>query len=334
MFVRSTARTAFASLAAISVLAAGASAANATAGDELDPGVTVDTQVIDFATLNAAAGVSTQADQSSRNAYTESQARSGRLVDAAATRTATVGDTTVTWDAALVLDSVVVDTLYGETSAEPQGQGVAIVTAGEQANVTSGTAPLSAGAGLSAGQNAAGGNYINGSCASTTTTGGTATSCFEKYKLKQNSSTRDHFYYGRWATATGASNAWTPTQIDIRSRPHKNNTSIATMSNYWPKAGQNVCAGGGTFGFSASGFSISIPIQQCSDLTPIPNGTTMGVIYDQGAIYNGRSKGTDFGMVVDTFKNKTAYLADYTYVKFCGATYLSCDGNLRKDSTW
>lgn len=108
------------------------------------------------------------------------------------------------------------------------------------------------------------------------------------------------------------------------------------LNNYWPRAGQKLCTSSGEVGFEWQGFSASIPIQDCKEVTPSPDATarSMGVIYDQGAIFDGRAHGTEFGMVYATSKGTNPSMADYNYSKYCRGTYANCDGVLRKDSGW
>ncbi len=318
---------------ATAVVMLGATSATAAA-PSADPGS--DVTVVSgsrLAALSTSAATRGTREAAARR-YVAEQARLGRLVDLTTTKSAVVDDATVVWDAAIALDDVTIETAAVDAPTDA-GVDQAVRVTSHQAPEARGSAvaDLGTGAGLGAPSSYSGGTYLGGNCVSTTTTGGTATNCWQKYKIAQSTSTRDQFYYGRWATAT-ATGGYTPTLIDLRSRPWAGSTAVASLADYWPRAGQKLCTSSGSIGFSSSGFSVTVPIQDCTEVSPAPNGTEMGVRYDQGAIFSGTSHGTEFGMVVNAFKGRVPSMADYTYVKFCYHTYASCAGNLRKDSGW
>lgn len=279
---------------------------------------------------------------SAKREYIDAQARQGRLVDDEFADSSIVNGVAVVWDKPVIVNSVKVDVVSDSTpSPSPGAEGIGI-----QATVDEGSAPtmspVSSGAGLDGLSEVGGGTRVGGWCVSTkSTTGNSLTSCFEKYRLTYKTATNDYFYYGRWATATGKAVDWAPdwlpTRIDLRSRPWTGyENQVKQLNNYWPKSGQKLCTASGEVGFEWQGFKASIPIQDCEDITPGPDATThtMSVLYDQGAIFSGRSHGTEFGMVYATSKNANPPIADYNYAKYCRLTYADCDGVLRKDSGW
>jgi hypothetical protein len=296
---------------------------------------------LDGATLARAARHGGNAGERGRavDSYVRDQMRSGRLVDGADVRSAVVDGVSVVWDSPVTVDKVDVETASDGSSAGPVAEGLG--TQGWVADEPDVLDGVSRGVGLTAVAGVRGGSRTSGYCVTTrSSTGNSLTSCYEKYRLTYATSTRDFYYYNRWATATGTTANlvnWTTTRIDIRSRPWSGQANqVATLNDYWPRAGQNLCTASGSLGYSFQGFSASVPIQDCEDITPTPDATakSMTVIYDQGAVFSGRSHGTEFGLTYATFKGKNPAYADYNYAKYCRGTYLNCDGVLRKDNGW
>lgn len=192
-----------------------------------------------------------------------------------------------------------------------------------------------------------GGTRVSGYCTTTTLRKDQLTSCFAKYRASYSTRSYDYYYYyERWATATGrpattSVGAYRPAIIDIRSRPWRNSTAATRtrqLNDYWPRGGSTGCRDIGSAGYSAAGMSMTVPLQDCEETTPIPNATskTMGVIFDQGRwVQSGRSRTASFGMTVAMDKGYVANMADYSYAKFClGYVCVDQNGVKRVDSGW
>lgn len=271
------------------------------------------------------------------------QARAGRLLDATAIDAAVVDGIATVWEKGNVVDNVRVDTLRKPDGEEIE-QDVAIQTHPADATAED-SAASSTNLGLETLESFSGATWLSGYC---TTTGqadhkNKLTSCYQKYRLSTSTSTRDYFYYNRWATAVGEDISWAPdyqtTRVDVRSRPWTGGTGagsgVASLTNYWPKAAQNNCS---THSFTVSygAFSGTVPIQDCEELTPSPDATvkSMRILYDQGSVFNGRVHGADMSLIYATFKGSNPSYADYSYAKFCRNTYADCTGIARADSGW
>ncbi|MFF2622578.1 hypothetical protein [Oerskovia jenensis] len=339
--MRKTTTACVVALSMVGLLSTPASAAEQTPSLPSEDAGAVTLTAIDAATIATAADAPITSDEAQAvNDHLASQANAGRLLDAGDVTSADVGDATIVWEHGVAIESLEVATEIGEGGAVDQE--VALVTTANPD--AEGSAASSTGLGLAAAGRYSGAAFKGGDCYTTFTTlpnakNNKVTGCWEKFKIDQSTPTRDYWYYGRWATANGGTGASTkPAYIDIRARPWAGSTAVAGLVNYWPKNGNTICSGGSSTSFGYAGFSATIPVQQCSEITPIPNATKkeMGVIYDQGWSYSGVTRGADFGMAVSTFKGAVPSFADYNYVKFCNASAgcANAHGNLRKDAGW
>ena len=334
------------------------SGAPAMADEVADTGtVAVDESVVTLpnAVLEAASvdpATATERD-SAADDFVAEQARSGKLVDAAETNAAVVDGVATVWEDGVDLTSVTVTTAAETDSNDVVAQGFEVIGSadpstedtsdegdtivGDELAADDGVAT---GLGLSGLASPKGGKFLSGYCSTTSKFGDKLTSCYEKYKIKTSTSTRDYYYYGRWATAVGDENCALcfdaiPTRIDIRSRPWSGSAGagFAALVDYWPRAGVKSC-NDHTIEISVKDFSGKIPIQDCEEINPDPGTTSMRVIYDQGKVFSGRTRGVDMGFAYSTLKGKNPQLADYSYAKFCTGTYANCDGVARQDSGW
>jgi hypothetical protein len=285
--------------------------------------------------------------------FVAEQARSGKLVDAAETNASVVDGVATVWEDGVDLTSVKVTTAAETDSADVVAQNFEVIGSADPsaedisdeggATVDDEVAAddgVATGLGLSGLASPKGGKFLSGYCTTTSKYGDKLTSCYEKYKINTSTKTRDYYYYGRWATAVGDENCALcfdaiPTRIDIRSRPWSGSpgAGFAALVDYWPRAGVKSC-NDHTIEISVKDFSGKIPIQDCDEINPVPVNTSMRVIYDQGKVFSGRTRGVDMGFAYSTSKGKNPQLADYSYAKFCTGTYANCDGVARQDSGW
>jgi hypothetical protein len=279
--------------------------------------------------------------------FTAEQAQMGKLVDAAETNASVVDGVATVWENGVDLTSVTVTTAAETDSKDVVAQAFEVIGAadpstenvpnpGDEVLITDEQAAT--GLGMSGLASASGGTFVSGYCTTTSRNDNKLTSCFEKYKIKASTSTRDHYYYGRWATAVGKDCKpycldHKPTRIDVRSRPWSGDQGFAATAGYWPKSGVQNCKDR-SIEISILGFGGKIPIQDCTEINPDPGSNSMRVIYDQGAMFGGRVHGVDMGWAYSTFKGKNPRMADYSYAKFCKGTYATCDAVSRQDSGW
>ena len=279
--------------------------------------------------------------------FTAEQAQSGKLVDAAETNASVVDGVATVWEDGVDLTSVTVTTAAETDSNDVVAQGFEVIgtadpsteiipNTGDEVVITDEEAAT--GLGMSGLASAKGGTFVQSYCTTTSKNSNKLTSCFEKYKLKTSTSTRDYYYYGRWGTAVGkdctpACLDHKPTRIDLQSRPWSGSQGFAAVAGYWPKSGVKHCDDH-TIEISILGFGGKMPIQDCDEITPDPGNTSMRVIYDQGKLFSGRAHGVDMGFAYSTFKGKNPSLADYSYAKFCKGSYANCEGVARQDSGW
>ncbi|MFG1995014.1 hypothetical protein ACGFJ7_34070 [Actinoplanes sp. NPDC048988] len=282
------------------------------------------------------------------DAFVAEQAQSGKLVDAAETNASVVNGVATVWEDGVDLTSVKVTTAATTGSNDVVAQGFEVIGTADPSDedisnkgdeVVIADDRVASGLGLSGLASPKGGTFLKGNCTTTAAKGNKLTSCYEKYKLKTSTSTRDYYYYGRWGTAVGKDCRLCldpkPTRIDLRSKTWSGSqgAGFGALVAYWPKAGVKNCTDH-TIEISILSFGGKIPIQDCDEINPDPGNTSMRVIYDQGATFGGRTHGVDMGFAYSTFKGKNPQLADYSYAKFCTGTYANCDGVARQDSGW
>ncbi|TGN62873.1 hypothetical protein EXE59_02120 [Nocardioides eburneiflavus] len=266
------------------------------------------------------------------DAFILEQSRQGNAVDAASLSTAEVDGAVVVWE-----DGVDVTALQTATTEAESGPTVEMAVESAPADLAPASKVSGNGLGVEAMTGRSGGSWNGGYCTTTVVSSQTLTQCFERLEIvNDGTSTRQTYFYNRWATATGQavdwSTDWKPRKIDIQSRPWAGKRGdFATLLNYWPKSGQNTCSTN-SFSVGVGNFSATVPVWNCEGITPEPNATNikMGVIWSGGAVFDQRSEGADFAMAMTTF-NKPAPMGDYGYAKFCKNTDANCEGVLRKD---
>lgn len=333
-------RTAVAAL--IGVVASVAGALPASAAEPAGPSVT--SINVTAAELRAAAQnpVTRVARERARDAYVSAQSRAGRLVDEVATSAAVVDGLSTVWERGVTVANLQVRSARMPGETEPLAEDFLVESGGDPVAAAASAESSAVGVGLSGAYGVSYGNRLAGSCITTTSgTGNKLTNCYEKYAVtRDGNATYNYFFYNRWATAEGKDISfgldYTPTRIDIRSRPWAGyGGRTDQLNDYRPRAGSSYCSTQ-SWSIGIASFSATVPIQNCEETNPIIDATarSAGVIYDQGAVFSGRVRGTDFSMIVAADGGETPVLADYNYAKYCRGTYATCDGVLRKDSGW
>jgi hypothetical protein len=264
--------------------------------------------------------------------------RSGRLVDTASLHVAVLAGIQAVWEDGVALKQVTVDTVRASASNDVDAEVLGVEAYSDRHTTATGAATS---LGLAGALGVANATFQGGYCTTTKSKiGNKLTSCFQKYRLKARTKTRDFYYYNRYATAEGRAyrlaSDYSPTRIDVRSHPWSGyGRQVAALVNYWPKAGVKDCKDHSvTVGYAS--FSAEMPIQDCKEVNPSPDATakSMRVLYDQGAVFGGRVHGTDMSLVYSTPRGKNPPYADYTAAKYCRKTYNNCDGVSRKDPGW
>lgn len=263
------------------------------------------------------------------DAFVLEQARAGRPIDAGAVCTATVQDLTLVYEQNQTISSIAVDRVTDPADPENGGEAFATtVTENEvpdqpaEEDVAAST--LSTGAGLAAAVNGA--KQQDGACHTLKGKRGNLTACWARYKVDDDNKKNDYFFYDRWATANGKS-ATGPdniaVKIDLRSQAKKN---ITGMVDYAPRTAITNCTQAGDVSLGYQGLSVSMPLSECEEVTPYPDAgaNKMRNVYDQGAVFSGRTHGLEMGVVYSTKSGKTSNADHYSYARFCKATYLSC----------
>lgn len=257
----------------------------------------------------------------------ESSAANGVLYDADDVQSSVVNNTAVAWSESVDLAKVMV------TSTGKQIEGIGTVGS-NSADDTDVTMADMGSKGLT-GKSGTVGDPAGGTV-QVTNSGFKLESGWERYQLKESKSDRDVYYYGHWATAVGKSVTGydpAPYAVEVRSRPKSGTRStFLQLRDYWPKSGSNVCGSGASVSVSVLVFSASLPMQNCSSVSPDPdaNSITMKVSWSAGTCKDSTTEGTDLGMAVDTKPGDKAILSDYSYARFDTAKAL-CNGGTSDD---
>lgn len=316
--------------AGLPLVVVGAASANAS---EAEP-VVHDTATYSAADLeDAVVDNGRKADQ-----FVDDQAAAGRLIDLEEVNTSVLPDVTLVWEDSQNVEKAVVDNVVNPDDSDEGSTAVGIETTDNDSDAV--VVNEASGTGLEASFNGA--SYVTGGCSTATVGRGKMTYCSNKYKVKENGSDYNFYFYDRWITANGSvvNNGPdnNPTKIDVRTRPAQGGGNIQKIVSYTPKNAVKSCNDVGTLGVSGTGFSASIPFSECDELAPYPDASTsvnlMRVVYDQGSIFGGRTHAAEMGVVYRTAGNKDANTANYNYTKFCAGTYLSCDTVTKTSADW
>jgi hypothetical protein len=275
-------------------------------------------ETIDAADLTAASTDPATEDDRAKAAdeFMADGANSGVLYDDDEVSSAVVGDTTVAWSDSVDLSKVIVSP--GTTDDSPIDGIGAIGSNDPNATDVKLTEMGSESLGSVSGQ---WGN-VSGGVVQVTVSGYKLLSGWERWRVRETNSDREVYYYGHWATAVGKSVSGpdkAPYQIDIRSRPKSGlRSTFLQLRNYYPKTSSPSCGSSGSISVSALGFGGSLPMQNCSSLSPDPdaNAIQMKVVWDAGKCKNGTTEGADLALIVDTKPSKVAILSDYSYARF------------------
>jgi hypothetical protein len=272
-------------------------------------------------------------------AFLDQAAGSGRLVDIARVRVATItdpeaGQVDLVWDDFAEPQYVGVTHKDGETEGSGQ-TGVGVVFAETAAQLP--PVPGAGGFGYETGYDPSGMyKYGNTGCRTVYYTpkyGHTSdhwsTQCYEKYARSGAS----NWIYNRWALwnrgkPTASWHAWT-IDFAIRSRPWKGEEyKVAALDGWTPASGHSNCSEEINVTLNAGPGSLKIPIHRCSTTTVMPDATKKGM----GMDWNGQTEDQlfeDFGMAVRANDSSTVpVMADYLWaeVQYCGSGQADCYG--------
>jgi hypothetical protein len=279
------------------------------------------------------------------DAFVLEQAQAGRSVDASAVTTASISGLTLVYEAGQTVSNVTVDTVTDPGDSETSGEAYGVTASDPEDIVDLPTVPtppckdpatcptppfdpaapaFTNGVGLAASVNGA--TQQAGKCNTLKGSRGNLTSCWARYKVSDSNKKADYYFYDRWATAngkalTGPDNI--AVKIDLRSQAYANITGIA---DYAPRTAIKTCTQAGSVGLSYGALSVDMPLSECEEVTPYPDTTLkkMRTVYDQGAIFSGRTHGLEMGVVYITAAGKVSSANHYSYARFCRVTYASC----------
>jgi hypothetical protein len=182
---------------------------------------------------------------SAQSDFTDDQARLGKLVDISDTEAAVVDGVSTVWERGTKITDVSVKTAVKSDTGNAVAQSFEVVgyadPASEDTSGDIGDDGVTAGLGLSGLASASGGKWLSGNCTTTSKSGDKLTSCYEKYKIKTSTASRDYYYYGRWATAVEtrtAGSALTPSPPASTSGPTRGRATPVRMSPLWSTTGR------------------------------------------------------------------------------------------------
>jgi len=279
--------------------------------------------------------------QAARQEHLQSQARSGRLVDARNVHAAVLSDgkAAATWERGTQVDELRLGRLTTDpTSAVSDVLELAMLTSEDPEGASD--AAGAHGAGMSGALSYSGGTRLSSTCQTWSYSSSKITGCYQMFKpTNDGSGTRDYYAYNRWATAEGRVIDWGtdfyPVIVDARSRPYAGYASRTVgLTDYFPKSSSQLCNEGTSVNLGVGSLAFSIGLTNCGDKLPIVDATsrTMGLRYDDGFVFGGpRVKGVDFEMEVWNHQGAARpILGDYNYAKFCKDTLANCTATIGK----
>jgi hypothetical protein len=269
--------------------------------------------------------------------FMDEAARSGRLVDIARVRIATVNDP----DAGqidMVWDDLGDAQYLGVTNLAQPGVGVqtGVGFAFTEPTTPSPATPGAGGFGYEGGYSVTGMYQYNGGCRTVyfdpaywSTQDHWTTTCYQKFAKAGT----NKWIYNRWALFNRAKPEsgvrGEIRDMTIRSRPWKGYESrVVGLDTWTPAVGSSNCTETVQFKFEYSGASITIPIHRCSTTKVLPEAN----IHSMGMDFDGRTSNQlyeDFGMA---FRASTTaaipIMADYFWaeVQYCEDYGVGCGG--------
>jgi hypothetical protein len=266
--------------------------------------------------------------------FLDEQAADGRLVDRASVSAlmSPDGKITAVSETRSRLNDIIIATNNADGVDGPMVLGASWEQADEESEAAATAyASIDSGAGLGANGLAKpkNGKKVGGTCSTVTAHSHRLTQCYEKWKASDSSKTYDAWVYNRWGTATargdGLLHVYNVKELTLRTRPWKGyRDRLASMTDYWPHSGSEVCRNQGSVTVNAGAFSATLPFGSCSQSTILENATAISM----GMQWKGSAKSqvaTDYAFAVNSWAGRTPIFADYGWAEF-GDTQTICPG--------
>lgn len=260
-------------------------------------------------------------DNAAREFLNES-ARQGRLLDRRSVRSAvSPAHGSLAWDGNEIVDEVRIVTGTDPNSGEVGARALGMKVGHGPDDGAYGAANVAQGLGMSALSQVTNGDRRGGHCSTYTHEDGhKMTSCWEKWKLVESSTTRDNWVYNRWGTALARGDGfwhnYTVKELTLRSRPWSGTKGrVAALVDYWPSAPGQQCAQGASVGIGVGVFSATLPFNSCDGTDTFANANTFELSSTwEGS--NGTSAGNNAAIALQTWAGKELVMADYTWATF------------------
>ena len=266
-------------------------------------------------------------DQATTRSYVDGMARRGRLVDDASVDVGVTSDGEVAaWDGDYAFDQVRIVSSTDSSTGRDLGVAIGVKTEDVDDGQSFGAVTTTPGLGMGGLTNFSNGSLKAGGCGTWThTVGHQVTSCYEKWKVNEGSSTRDLWVYNRWGTAKargdGIIHQYSVKELTLRSKPWSGTKSrVAGLRDYWPSTSSEVCPGGQpSLSFSVGAFSATMG-QNCNHHDTFADANS----FELQTSWKGQADstvGTDGGIALETWAGETLVMADYFWATFADEYY-------------
>ena len=186
-------------------------------------------------------------------------------------------------------------------------------------------------------RNVKGATEAGTACTMIAADGNRATSCFEKWRIRDTSKTYDYYVYDRWGAGVPGSGSGA-TEVAIRSRQRRGTEgSIASLLDYWPGEGGDACnLANGTgstqlgFGGGIADFSATFPIASCvaTDMSADTRDFSMMSQWKGRGAGAGAAgtRSSQFYVKLRTWQGKAPVMDDYLWTSFGRTSALQKSG--------
>lgn len=246
--------------------------------------------------------------------FLDNQVTLGRDLGLEGVRAAKLGAVTIVWEAGVKIDRVGV-------VGDGDGGGIGVTQHEEHGGPATLSPPFGTTNGL---RNVKGATETGTACTMIAAYGNRATSCFEKWRIRDTTKTNDYYVYDRWGAAEPGSGSGA-TEVTIRSRQRRGTEgSIASLLDYWPGAGGKVCdlaKGTGSIQLGRlADFSATFPIASCAATDMSVNARDFSMMSQwkgQGAGAGAAAtRSSQFYVTLRTWQGKAPEMADYIWTSF------------------
>ena len=266
-------------------------------------------------------GPSAKRDRDVTRTYLDDMARRGRLVDGASVDVGVTADgDTAAWDGDYAFDQVRIVSAADSNTGRDLGVAIGVKTEDVDDGQPYGAVTTTPGLGMDGFTSYQNGSSKGHGCGTWThEVGHQVTSCYEKWKVNEGSSTRDMWVYNRWGTAKargdGYIHQYSIKELTLRSKPWSGTKSRVANLVDWPSTSSEVCPGGqGSLTISAGAFSATMG-QNCNQHDTFANANT----FELQTTWEGDAPttvGTDGAIALETWAGETLVMADYFWAKF------------------